>query len=184
MNIGYNGQDAAVLITPSRPNNADGGRIAVPTYKPIPTLTPQEQATFWERVAIDMYDDDACWPWKARLEPSGYGRFWVRNKTYLPHRVAWALQHGGTSCELTIDHVCKNRACCNPAHLDLVTMRVNVLRGDGVTARNAVKTHCHRGHEFTPENTRFVPGKGRSCKQCDKEQRQSWHSGKHKRRSS
>lgn len=68
----------------------------------------------------------------------------------------------------TIDHLCRNRGCVNPLHLQAVPMRENTLRGFGPSAENARKTHCKRGHEFTPENTYLHDGR-RICKQCNRD---------------
>ena len=70
---------------------------------------------------------------------------------------------------MTIDHLCRNRRCVNPEHLEPVSRGENVLRGDGHSARNARKTHCIRGHEFTVENSYYAPnGKGKRCRECFK----------------
>ncbi|NED52837.1 HNH endonuclease, partial [Micromonospora aurantiaca] len=66
------------------------------------------------------------------------------------------------------DHLCRNRACVNVTHLEIVTNRINILRGETLQAANAAKTHCIRGHEFTPENT-YVKNGGRDCRTCARE---------------
>jgi hypothetical protein len=84
----------------------------------------------------------------------------------MAHR--WAYHHlvAPVSADLEIDHLCRNRGCVNPAHLEPVTSRENKLRGYGAAAKNARKTECKRGHPFTPENTGRTGGGGRYCKQC------------------
>jgi len=67
----------------------------------------------------------ACWPWRGSLNYKGYGRAGNRNA----HRVAWEVVHGPASRALHVDHLCRNRACCNPKHLQLVTCKENVRRG-------------------------------------------------------
>lgn len=96
-----------------------------------------------------------CWSWTACIQKNGYGylRFLGRNRG--AHCVAYELFKSKIPDGLQVDHLCKNRSCCNPYHLEAVTIRVNVLRGDGITAKNAVKTHCVNGHEFTPANTKL-----------------------------
>lgn len=115
---------------------------------------------------------NGCWQWQRRLNGKGYGHAYVnRGKTMLAHRVAWELANAKEFVgRQTIDHLCRNRACVNPAHLEQVSHRENCLRGKGS------KTHCKNGHEFTSENTRwyYPPGSKnirRMCKACSKERR-------------
>lgn len=123
--------------------------------------------SFWGRV--EMGDDNECWEWAGGHFSEGYGAVVIDGKTRLTHRVAYEKVVGQIPDGLGIDHLCRNRGCCNPSHLEAVTTRVNVLRGVGVTAENARKTHCIHGHEFTPENTRVRPGRGRECWTCHRE---------------
>jgi len=174
MNTGYNGQNEEVLVTPPRSRHAVGGRATLPESKPTPSLTLQQAHEFLALVAIDMYDTDACFPWTGAIDSRGYGSYrWSKRpiRQTMAHRIAYILLRGPVPDGLELDHLCRNKRCCNPAHLEPVTHAENIRR------RVAAKTHCKRGHEFTVENTRVQP-KGRACKQCDKEQRKSWHSGK------
>ena len=128
---------------------------------------------------------NGCWLWTATLINSGYGRLWVEGRTELAHRVAYELYVGDIPDGMTIDHRCHNedddcpggidclhRRCVNPDHLQVVTKQVNLLNGKTIVAANAVKTHCIRGHEYTPENTRIYTRLGREfrhCRECDRE---------------
>lgn len=100
----------------------------------------------------------------------GYARFYYRGRLWLSHRYAYMVAHGHPVPEgLVIDHLCRNRRCVNPAHLEAVTIRTNNLRGFGASGINAAKTHCKRGHEFTPANTiveRDHRGTMRRCRTC------------------
>lgn len=110
-----------------------------------------------------------CWEWAAFRQPnSGYGKFWLAGHSLLAHRWAYEFLRGGIPEGLSLDHECRNTACVNPWHLDPVTDRVNVVvRGTGISAQNARKTHCIRNHEFTAENTYFTPKRGRrQCRRC------------------
>lgn len=129
---------------------------------------------FWTKV--DRRGPDECWPWLDSTAPRGYGRFWDGHRQQQAHRAAYELLVGPIPDGLQIDHLCRNRGCVNPAHLEPVTQRENVLRGIGPTANNAGKTHCKRGHEYTPENTGWQQ-ETRFCRTCrrltDKEWRKS-----------
>lgn len=122
---------------------------------------------FWAKV--DRRGDDECWPWMAALDSGGYGHFSSPRSTKA-HRYSYELLVGQIPDGLTIDHLCRNPPCVNPAHMEPVTMRENSLRGNGWSGRNARKTHCVHGHEFTAENTRISPdGLGRRiCRECER----------------
>lgn len=106
-----------------------------------------------------------CWIWQGSKDRAGYGMVNSRIEV-MAHRLSYTLLVGAIPEGLTIDHLCGNPSCVNPAHLEAVTQRENILRGDTVAARNAAKTHCLRGHEFTAENTYTTPAGGRGCKTC------------------
>ena len=114
---------------------------------------------------------NGCWEWTGEIINGGYGRFKLQQHgvrhSYMAHRHTYTLLRGEIPAGLQIDHLCRNRKCCNPDHLEPVTPRVNQHRGVGFSGRNAAKTHCPRGHEYTPENT-YVPPKNprRMCRTC------------------
>lgn len=115
--------------------------------------------------------DTGCWVWTGGHVPRGYGMMTADKTHRYVHRYAWELLVGPIPPTLTIDHLCKVPACCNPAHLEVVTQRVNTLRGDSSPARNARKTHCVRGHELTGDNV-WLRDRGsyvaRECLACRK----------------
>lgn len=119
---------------------------------------------FWSKV--EMGSDLECWPWIA-CTVSGYGQFSLGNRNVPAHRLAYELLIGPIPDGLVLDHLCRNKACCNPAHLDAVTQRENVLRGEGFAARNVKLTHCAQGHEFTSENIQWI-GTTRRCRICSR----------------
>lgn len=97
----------------------------------------------------------------------GYGRLGIDGKLFQAHRVAYELANGPIPEGLELDHLCRNRACINPDHLEPVTGRENIMRGEAIPARNARKTECKNGHPFTVENTYLRPSGGnRECRTC------------------
>lgn len=120
-----------------------------------------EQERFWAKV--DRRGPDDCWEWQANVTappPLGYGRFWAGHAGgILAYRYAYQLLVGPIPNDLQPDHLCRNRLCVNPAHLELVTLRENILRGEGVGAKNARKQRCIRGHELKliANGTRYCP---------------------------
>lgn len=110
---------------------------------------------------------NGCWEWRGRSD-TGYGAAgW--NGEVNAHRSMYRLMLGPIPPGMELDHLCRNRACCNPDHLEVVTHRENVLRGDSPAAHHARQTHCVNGHEFTPDNIYSPPRGGRQCRACKRE---------------
>lgn len=124
-------------------------------------ITPEER--FFSHVR----EEGDCWVWTATRLPAGYGNFAVNRIPVGAHRWAYEFLIAAIPDGLDLDHTCRNPPCVNPWHLEPVTDFVNVVvRGTGITARNARKTHCLRNHEFTAANT-YVTKKGqRYCRAC------------------
>ena len=117
-----------------------------------------------------------CHLWTGAISSSGYGCIALRGKSGTnvnAHRLSYEFAHGPVPEGMDIDHTCRTRSCVNAAHLEPVSHRENMRRGGGFAGLNAAKTHCKRGHAFTPENTR-PHGKGnRACRQCEQVRRVS-----------
>lgn len=113
--------------------------------------------------------ESGCWQWTGNTHPkNGYARVWFdRRDDRLAHRVSYEWANGQIPEALVLDHLCRNRSCVNPAHLQPVSNVENVMRGESVWALNAKKTHCLRGHPFDEANTRIYNGM-RHCLECSR----------------
>ncbi|KKL53690.1 hypothetical protein LCGC14_2272920 [marine sediment metagenome] len=124
-------------------------------------------STVAERLqAGSRIDALGCTVWRRYRTPSGYGLIAVGRKSRRAHKVAYELAKGPVPEGLELDHLCRNRACIDPEHLEAVTHRVNVLRGVSPSAVSARKTECIRGHEFTEANTLWTSDGRRDCRAC------------------
>lgn len=132
---------------------------------------PDFVARFWSKV--DMRGPKDCWAWTgARTSGRGYGYVTGKCVSPIAHRIAYELLVGPVPDGLTLDHLCRNRLCVNPRHLEPVTNRENILRGTGPSAVNARRTHCVHGHPFDETNTVRRVRKGtveRICLACRRE---------------
>ena len=130
-------------------------------------LNPKDIVRFMSKVE----KTNNCWNWTACLDKNGYGNFWY-NKRVFSHRFSYELFKGDIPQGLEIDHLCRNRSCCNPDHLEAVTTQVNTKRGltGKINHFNKNKTHCPQGHEYSGVNN-----KGRKiCQICRTEQQRHY----------
>lgn len=125
---------------------------------------------FWNKVRVEA---NGCWIWTAATSRHGYGNFWVRGSMRLAHRISYVNLKGIIPFGFDIDHLCKIKPCVNPDHLEAVSHKENVRRGDlrKVSPKRAqCRTHCKHGHKFTPENTYTRSNRtGRECRICMRE---------------
>lgn len=122
---------------------------------------------------------DGCWLWTGALNWGGYGAV-VRGtrpnqRRWMAHRFVYEIFVGPIPEGLDIDHLCRVRHCVNPDHLEPVTRRENLLRGQTVTAMRAAQTHCVNGHEFTTQNTYRYSDGTRKCRACRASQMRAYH---------
>jgi hypothetical protein len=119
---------------------------------------------------IDTEPVAGCWLWTAAINGSGYGIVLWNGRCRLAHRVIYELLVGPFPDGLQADHLCRNRQCVSPWHLEPVTSRVNSMRGETIGAAHAAKTHCPQGHPYSAENTYMRPGvNNRACRTCRRE---------------
>ena len=144
----------------------------------------QRHLRFWQRNGdlaprrLRGYDDFSrifakvdtsgdCWHWTGGRDAKGYGLYATNEGvTTRAHRTVYETLVGPVPEGMTLDHLCRNTACVNPDHLEVVTGRVNTLRGYNPAATNARKTHCLRGHEFAGDNLIVLASGARQCRTC------------------
>lgn len=132
---------------------------------------------FWNRV--DKTSND-CWDWLGVKNQFGYGRVWLaQGGTKVAHRMAWELVKGPIRDGFNLDHLCRNRGCVNPSHLEPVTQLENVNRGlKGVNLTRT--THCKRGHDLSVEGLYYHPSGTNTCRGCDRERNRRRQGNKNK----
>lgn len=131
----------------------------------FPRGTPLADRLFGRIAATDPL---GCWNWQGSVLLTGYGCIRDGRKSLYTHRVAYELAYGqAIPAGMHTDHLCRNRRCCNPAHLEVVTPRENALRGAGPVTGNhqGLWSHCKRGHQFSAGNTIINQGR-RGCRIC------------------
>lgn len=134
----------------------------------------------------DAKVENPCWEWQGHINPRGYGvRSWNiggKKVNKFAHRLIYEATVGNIPEGLVIDHLCRNHACVNPTHLEVVSNRENILRGIGATAENARKTLCKNGHKFEGKNIVPCANGGRDCRICKIARDKAGKAGKAKRK--
>jgi hypothetical protein len=124
------------------------------------------------RIAIDAATN--CWNWTGAISAGKYGSIYYQGRMQKAHRVTWLVERGPIPDGMDLDHLCRNTRCCNPVHLEPVTRAENLRRSPNMD-RHSHRTHCKRGHEFTPENTMIRKKMGwRSCRTCMRQHIRNW----------
>lgn len=127
-------------------------------------LTEKTIAEFLKRLIKGT--EEECWNWSGDKATNGYSRLRDSSgKKVGAHRLSYTIFKGEIPEALEIDHLCRNRWCLNPAHLEAVTTKTNVLRGIGPAAFNSHKTHCIRGHPLSGGNL-ILKNNKRNCRIC------------------
>ena len=137
---------------------------------PLITLQAPPDEPFFDRLLRYVDASGDCWVWTGYTDRDGYGAGRLRGNTEMAHRAVWEELVGPIPDGLTIDHLCRNKACVNPDHLEPVTVGENRRRGVNVLVQRMLrKTHCPAGHPYSPENTYTPPGTvKRQCRTCDR----------------
>ena len=115
---------------------------------------------------VERGHDTSCWISNRARMSNGYTRMYHSGKLWLTHRLSYEAHRGPIPDGLVIDHLCRQRACINPDHLEPVTMRINLIRGEGFIGQQSRRTHCIHDHPLAGENLYVSPRGTRHCQTC------------------
>jgi HNH endonuclease len=132
--------------------------------------TPEAKAKLYKRFDAKVETTPYCWEWTGAKTDRRYGSIGVEGKTCYAHRISYEREFGPIPDGFDIDHLCRNRACVNPHHLEAVPRKENLRRG----SRVALKTHSAQGHPWAEEHIYVRPGSGKKmCRTCNIERRRA-----------
>lgn len=133
-------------------------------------LSETDEQRFWSKVALP--NEQGCMEWMAVCNPGGYGQFWIQDTMRSAHILSYRHLVGDYDSSMELDHLCRNRKCVRPDHLEPVTKQENIRRGQVGLKSGALqraKTHCVRGHEYDEVNTLIRKNGSRQCRTCNRE---------------
>lgn len=154
---------------PCKPCHAARMRARRGPPKPRPSIAER----FWSKVnksgpvPIARPDLGPCWLWTGHRTTKGYGAFWLDGHKVQAHRFAYESAGLTIPAGLQADHLCMVRHCVRASHVEIVTPRVNNLRGNSVSARAARRETCPRAHSYSGNNLRIQPDGARRCRACE-----------------
>lgn len=128
------------------------------------------------RLPMFVVKENGCWEWSVLDRRTGYGALSLKHKKHRAHVFCYKLFVGPIGFGMVLDHLCRNKLCINPDHLEPVTPKVNTLRGTSFSAKNSIKTHCPKGHPLSGENL-WVSTNGRRrrhCRECGRVHHRKW----------
>lgn len=127
---------------------------------------PRWTMTLDDRFFAKVHITDQCWHWRGSQNGRGYGQIAVDGRPYKVHRLIYEKTVAALSPDLEIDHLCRNKLCVRPSHLEAVSKREHRLRESVFVIANGVKTHCPSGHAYDVANTRITSQGTRICRAC------------------
>lgn len=135
---------------------------------PIPEVSSADKRRLFKRLVLEDHGYvTRCLVWQGATTWDGYGIFSIDGTLYMVHVLTWTWEKGPVPDDMMLDHLCRWRSCARTEHLHPKTGTENTLIGVGPTALNAQKTHCPKGHEYTPDNTIITNEGWRRCRTCE-----------------
>lgn len=128
------------------------------------------------KLYADIKGPDDCWLWTGGKTTTGYGKVAAgKGRSRSAHRIMYEELRGPVPSGLVLDHLCRNIVCVNPNHMEVVTQKENLYRGNGFTGRAVRQTHCPAGHILFGENL-VRSEQSRKCRVCaNKRNRERYH---------